>query len=77
MPSFIEHVEEYLGPIQGGGRLSDGVQAAWFADCPVPITSNEARFIHENGWPAFESLLEEAYPDLLDLSRPSIVAGGA
>ena len=43
----------------------------------VPITSNEARFIRENGWPAFESLLEEADPDLLDLSRPSIVAAGA
>ena len=43
----------------------------------VPITSDEARFIHENGWPAFESLLGEADPDLLDLSRPSIVAGGA
>lgn len=184
--SFIDHIEEHLGRIQGGARISEGLSAARFPDCPapgsttfmtlglshhvfhqaqgvnvrleflvachenfveafspasvladvcdtyvpthhapprgtvigprgrffpesemealycslpiyfheglvefggfeepflpiwlVPITSAEARFVHESGWPAFESLLEEADTDVMDLSRPSLLASGA
>lgn len=182
MPTFVEHLEEYLGPIQGGTRLNNATMAAWFADCPVrgaatfmtvglshhvfhqaeganvrlefivachtstveafnpasvlanacdmcapthhapprgtvlgpkgrffpesemtalycspptcfhdglaafdgfpepflpiwlvPITSAEARFVQEDGWQAFESLLDAADVDLLDLKRRSLV----
>jgi suppressor of fused protein SUFU len=183
VPSFIEHIEEYLGPIQGGTGLREGVQAAWFADCPspgstavmtlglshhafhqaegpdvrmemiiawhgdaapslngagsvladicdrivpahhapprgtvfgpggrffpgsevealycslptyfseelaafdgfpepflpiwlVPITPDEARFVREQGWQAFEDLWEEAGADMLNVMRPSLV----
>jgi hypothetical protein len=39
----------------------------------VPIHSAEANFVVEHGWDAFEELTETRDPDLLDLSRPSIV----
>jgi hypothetical protein len=185
VPSFVDHIEEHLGPIQGGTPLREGVQAAWFADCPspgattvmtlglshhvfhqtngpdvrlelvmacheslveslnpaslladvcdriapthhapargtvfgpagplfpasemealycspptyfhqdlrsfdgfpepflpiwlIPITPEEATFVHENGWQAFEDLLDEASPDVLDVARASLVPGG-
>lgn len=184
MVSFIDHIEEHLGLIQGGARLREGVQAAWFADRPtpgsttvmtlglsnhvfgqakgpsvrlelvvachestiesfnpasiladicdvifpahsapprgnvfgpggrffpasemealycslpscfpeglqdfdrfpepflpiwlIPITRREARFVRERGWQAFEDLIDEADPDLLNLMRPSLVDG--
>jgi hypothetical protein len=43
----------------------------------IPITAAEAHFVQKRGWPTFESLLDEAAPDLFDLRRPSLVTGGA
>ena len=43
----------------------------------VPITRQEAFYVHTRGWKAFEDLLEGFDPDLLDLQRPSLVEGGA
>jgi hypothetical protein len=40
----------------------------------VPISRNEATFVAERGWPAFEALLLERDPDLTDLYRRSIVS---
>ena len=39
----------------------------------VGITGAEARFVEQNGWEAFEALLEERNPDLLDFGRESAV----
>lgn len=39
----------------------------------VPITAAEASFVREQGHEAFEDMLEKLDPDLLDLSRASIV----
>ena len=49
----------------------DGVSSifAWL----VPITSREADFVIANGWERFEDRLIALNPDLLDLSRTSIV----
>jgi hypothetical protein len=43
----------------------------------VPITPEEALYVRESGWNAFEYLLETANPDLLDLERPSLVESDA
>jgi Suppressor of fused protein (SUFU) len=40
----------------------------------MPITTLEADFVRERGWPAFEDLLVAADPDLTDMSRPSVVS---
>src|SRR5438132_10707921 len=40
----------------------------------VPITSQEAQMVREQGWDRFEDLLCQSNPDLLDVGRPSIVA---
>ncbi len=40
----------------------------------VPVTQGEADYIGRNGWRAFEDLLMETDPDLLDIHRPSVVA---
>lgn len=39
----------------------------------VPLTSAEVAFIETHGWSAFEDVLEESDPALLDLQRPSSV----
>jgi hypothetical protein len=39
----------------------------------VPITRQEALYVAQNGWNAFEDRLSETDPDLLDIQRPSIV----
>jgi hypothetical protein len=39
----------------------------------IPISSREAAFVRENGWPAFEELLVQIDPDLTNPFRPSIV----
>jgi hypothetical protein len=39
----------------------------------VPISRNEELFISENGWEAFEELLESTNPDLTDVFRKSII----
>ena len=38
----------------------------------VPITQDEARYIRNHGWDAFEDRLEADDPDLLDIRRSSI-----
>jgi hypothetical protein len=35
----------------------------------IPITGEEASFVRSSGWQAFERLLEEQDPDLLDKHR--------
>jgi hypothetical protein len=45
------------------------VVLAWL----IPITGTEAHFLHANGWQEFEESLCNLEPDLLDLSRPSVV----
>lgn len=49
--------------------IEDGVTVGlmWL----IPIWDEEADFVLQHGWPAFESRLESHDPDLLDLSRPS------
>lgn len=39
----------------------------------VPIYDAEAEFVAEHGWDAFENLLQEGDPDLLDLQRAPVV----
>lgn len=39
----------------------------------VPISTEEAAFIAQEGWSAFEDLLEVKDPDLADLYRPNIL----
>ncbi|WP_405058262.1 suppressor of fused domain protein [Kribbella sp. NBC_01505] len=39
----------------------------------VPITGSEAAFVRERGSDAFEDLLMEADPNLMDLSRKAVV----
>lgn len=39
----------------------------------VPITSSEAKFVLDFGWPEFERILSDQDPDLLDLNRQSVV----
>jgi hypothetical protein len=48
-----------------GGR---GIQISW----TIPVFESEASKIREHGWEAFETLLLEEDPDLLDLSRTPI-----
>jgi hypothetical protein len=45
------------------------VNFAWL----VPITDQEASFVHDHGWDAFERELEKHDPDLLDFQRHSVV----
>jgi hypothetical protein len=44
------------------------VVLAWL----VPITANEARFVWEHGWDAFEDRLVELDPDLVDIHRDEV-----
>ncbi|WP_461474143.1 suppressor of fused domain protein [Microbacterium sp. HJ5] len=46
----------------------DPVSIAWL----VPITSREAQFVFDNGWDAFESILESQDPDLTSFTRPEM-----
>ncbi len=39
----------------------------------IPIHLSEAKFVEDRGWDAFEDLLIEKGPDLLDLNRSAIV----
>jgi hypothetical protein len=39
----------------------------------IPITSSEAKLVHDQGWSMFEDLLEAKDPDLFDLNRMSLV----
>ncbi|OPZ81280.1 MAG: Suppressor of fused protein (SUFU) [bacterium ADurb.Bin429] len=39
----------------------------------IPIRTEEAQFIHQQGWDAFEERLEAANPDLLDFQRQTVV----
>jgi hypothetical protein len=41
----------------------------------VPLMGAECLFVKEHGWDRFEDALENANPDLLDLSRLSVVEG--
>ena len=52
-------------------KREDGedVVFAWL----VPITTEEAHFVHKRGWQALETNLEERDPDLLDFKRPSMM----
>jgi hypothetical protein len=43
----------------------------------VPITDDEATYIHAHGWRAFEDALVAEDPDLTDLLRPSLAAANA
>jgi hypothetical protein len=55
------------------GGFSEPLVIIWL----VPITPEEALYVQESGWDAFEDLLESAEPDLLDLERPSLVESDA
>jgi len=39
----------------------------------LPITRREVLFVQENGWDAFEDVLERINPDLVDFARGSVV----
>ncbi len=39
----------------------------------IPIRTEEAQFVEQHGWSAFEDQLEAVNPDLLDLKRKSVV----
>ena len=39
----------------------------------IPILADEARYVEEHGWEAFEDLLEQKNPDLWDLRRTSVI----
>ncbi|MDN3516371.1 suppressor of fused domain protein [Aquisalimonas lutea] len=47
----------------------------------IPLLRQEALFVKERGWPAFEEALERKDPDLADLAdlgrKTSIIAGGS
>lgn len=51
------------------GSDLEPIVVAWL----VPISSAEAQFVRHEGWETFEQLLVAVDPDLLDLSRASIV----
>jgi hypothetical protein len=51
--------------------MSDGYRTCVFAWL-VPVTASEAAFVEGSGWTAFETLLAEIDPDLLDDSRDGI-----
>jgi hypothetical protein len=61
----------YLPDAFASYKSPEGVSCvfAWL----VPITSDEAGFVRTKGWEAFEDRLVSLDPDLLDLSRRSIV----
>lgn len=40
----------------------------------VPVTDEEARYVRDRGWPAFEGALLAEDPDLTDLSRSPVTA---
>jgi suppressor of fused protein SUFU len=42
----------------------------------VPISRAEAEYVRQHGWEAFEQLLDEKQPNLVDLGRRSIVEPG-
>ncbi|MFC6153094.1 suppressor of fused domain protein [Nocardioides yefusunii] len=50
------------------GEGGPDVQVLWL----VPITSAEARFVREQGWEAFEDLLVDQDPDLVDVFRAPV-----
>jgi hypothetical protein len=39
----------------------------------IPITTGEAAFVRDQGWSAFEDVLERVGPDLFDLRRVSVL----
>ncbi|MCA0983385.1 suppressor of fused domain protein [Halobacillus yeomjeoni] len=39
----------------------------------IPIMASEARFVRTDGWEAFENMLEEVDPDLVDYQRSSVL----
>jgi hypothetical protein len=39
----------------------------------LPIKRKEESYVRQNGWPAFEELLDKAKFDLFDLDRPSLL----
>ena len=47
----------------------DDVVLVWL----VPISRAEAAFVTANGWSAFEDLLSETDPDLVDVDRKSLL----
>ena len=51
----------------------DGFSAPFVPIWLVPITPAEAAFVGQRGWQAFEDLLDEKEPDLLDLTRPCLI----
>lgn len=57
--TFQVYKDDLLGPIV----------MTWL----VPVTSREAEFVRKNGWEKFEDILEEVDPNLIDMSRASIL----
>lgn len=70
MEAFYVTAPVYL-PDEFASADEDGnsIVIAWL----VPVSGQEAAFIRDRGWPAFEDLLVEVDPDLADLNRPSIL----
>jgi hypothetical protein len=54
-------------------RTFDGTKPATVFVWIVPIHEEEATFVRERGWEAFEERLEAADPDLCDVDRESVV----
>ena len=52
------------------GSEADGIVMVWL----IPITKAEARFVAARGWSTFENKLQNVDPDLVDFSRPGVVA---
>jgi hypothetical protein len=46
----------------------DPIVIAWL----VPISADEASYVKQHGWEAFETHLAETDPDLTDVFRPSL-----
>jgi Suppressor of fused protein (SUFU) len=70
MAAFYSAIPVYYDDAFAGVDLESGSRAVmvWM----VPIGKNEAAFVAEAGWPAFEAKLVEQDPDLLDPKRSEI-----
>ena len=53
------------------GGMTPPVVLVWL----VPLTAKEASFASRRGFAAFEALLQEQDPDLLDIQRPEMALG--
>jgi hypothetical protein len=66
---FIYQPVYHLKELQPIDTSSGPIPILWL----IPITESEARLIDDSGWEAFDTLLLDRDPDLLDLQRDSIV----